>query len=528
MTSPQPNKPTKGPIDQAPPKIFNMAAYCLGRSSHRPKAKIALQVYTNIEQGEPSETWTYAQLEDAVLGIAAALQDKGLQPGARIAIRLENTSTYALLFFGAIAGGFIPLPMSSQLTASEASFLINDSEAKALAINEHLPVEHLPNGLLLFSEPEVKAMIQHPRRAEFAKTNANDPAYLIYTSGTTAKPKGVLHAQRAAWGRRPMYKGWYDITPSDRMMHAGSFNWTYTLGTGLTDPWANGATSIIYTGPKDPSVWPRLIVKSNATMFAAVPGLFRQILKYTNLAPGDLNALRHGLIAGEAPKPSLFDDWQKATGTPLYEAIGMSEISTYISSSPSVPRKQGKIGKPQPGRRVAILPLEDGTQPLPPNTQGLLAVHRSDPGLMLGYWNRPQEERDVFKGEWFTGGDLAMIDAEGYVAHMGRANDIMKALGYRVAPQEIEAVLSKHQSVSEVACTELKVRNDVSVIGAYIVLNEGFEPDRTALEKYAKANLAQYKCPREYRFVDHLPRTSNGKIKRNQLTAIGNSNVTTA
>lgn len=502
------------------PDTFNMARYCLGVCDVRPADKVALLVYDDLNAEGPSEVWTYGRLEDVVLRIAAALQDAGLERGQSIALRLQNTSSYALMFFGAIAGGFVPLPMSSQLTAEEASFLIRDSEAVGVALDDGLPVEPevlKQKGLRIFSQDDVQRMCAHARRASFASTRKDDPAYLIYTSGTTANPKGVLHAQRAAFGRRPMYEGWYGLRADDRMLHAGAFNWTYTLGTGLIDPWAVGATSIIFTGDKHPDVWPRLIAKAEATIFAAVPGLFRQILKYAPPSPGSLPSLRHGLIAGEAPPATLFDDWEAASGTKLYEAIGMSEISTYISSGPSTPRRAGTIGKAQPGRRVAVLPVDEGEEPLPANTEGLLAVHRSDPGLMLGYWKRPVEQADVLRGEWFVGGDLAKIDDDGYVTHLGRANDIMKALGYRVSPQEVEAALAKHPSVAEVACAELEVREDVSVVAAYVVLNAGARGDVSELEAFAKEHLADYKRPREYRFVEQLPRTANGKVRRASL-----------
>ena len=228
-------------------------------------------------------------------------------------------------------------------------------------------------------------------------------------------------------------------------------------------------------------------------------------------------ALRHGLMAGETPPPGLFEAWTSATGRALYEALGMSEISTYISTGPDVPRKAGTIGKPQPGRRVAILGLEGGTEPLAPGEQGLLAVHRSDPGLMLGYWNRPEEEAQVYRGEWFVGGDIATMDADGYVAHHGRANDLMKALGYRVSPLELETVLLQHPAVAEVACAEVAVRADVSVIAAFIVAHAGSKVDAAEIERFAAERLAAYKRPRAVVFVDHLPRTANGKLMRSAL-----------
>ena len=138
---------------------------------------------------------------------------------------------------------------------------------------------------------------------------------------------------------------------------------------------------------------------------------------------------------------------------------------------------------------------------------------------MLGYWQRPAEEAEVFRGDWFVGGDLARLDPDGYVIHCGRANDIMKALGYRVAPQEVEAVLAEHPSVAEVACAEVQVRADVSVIGAFIIAREGAPRDAEGIKQFAAGRLAAYKCPREVVFLDALPRTANGKLRRGDLKA---------
>jgi acyl-coenzyme A synthetase/AMP-(fatty) acid ligase len=510
-----------GPL---PPRRFNMAAYVIGRAAQATPDKLALAVITDPEGAEAAETWTYAAIEDAVLRAAAALADAGLKRGDRLLIRLENTSDYALLFFGAIAAGLVPIPASTQLTAPEAAFLLADSGAAALALAAGFPAGDIPAGVRVFSPDDVAAMLRFPDRAGYADTAADDPAYLIYTSGTTSRPKGVLHAHRAAWGRRPMYDGWYGLTSADRMLHAGAFNWTYTLGVGLTDPWACGATSLVYIGEKSPAVWPGLIRRHGATIFAGVPSLYRQILKYAAPTHADLGALRHGLIAGESPPAGLFDDWFAQTGTPLYEAFGMSELSTYISSSPSAPPRAGSIGRPQPGRAVRILPVDnDETEPLPPGTEGLIACHRSDPGLMLGYWNRPDEEREVFRGDWFVGGDMGVMDADGYVSHRGRANDIMKALGYRVSPLEVEAVLLEHPQVAEAAVTEVPVRADVSVIGAFLVPREGAVLDPSDVTAFCSDRLAAYKVPREITLVPGLPRTANGKLVRKALVALRRS-----
>lgn len=497
-----------------------MAAYCIGAPAHLFPNKTALTVLHDTKGTAPRETWTFAELDHAVRATAAGLKALGLEAGARIVIRLDNTSDYALLFFAALAGGFVPLPTTTALTDKEAGFLIEDSGASLLCLADGLEPGPLTTGVRVLDARAVSALREGQAPIDYAPVNANDPAYLVYTSGTTSKPKGVMHAHRVAFGRQPIYQGWYGISSSDRMLHAGAFNWTYTLGTGLIDPWANGAEAIVFTGDKRPEIWPSLIRDTGATLFAAVPGVYRQILKYAGEGPIDVGTLRHGLIAGEGPPADLFDAWHARTGTHLLEALGMSEISTYISTAPGMARKPGSAGKAQTGRRVAVLPVEGGTTPLPANTEGLLAVHRSDPGLMLGYWNRKEEEQDVYRDDWFIGGDLALIDDDGYVIHKGRANDVMKALGYRVSPSEVEKGLLDHPGIIDVACTEVQVRADVSVIGAFVVAATDPAPTKESILAHAESNLAAYKRPREIVFVDALPRTRNGKVQRSALQDI--------
>ena len=515
MPGPSPSI-SRGFSGELPPARFNMARYCLKQQAATKPDKTALIVVSDIDRPiDEAECWTYRELDDAVRRIAAGLLAEGFRAGERIMIRMPNTSEYALLFFGALAAGLVPLPSSSQLTAHEAEFLLSDSGAKAVAVANGMSVE--AGEARIFDETAIHALREHEPLPDYVDTAANDPSFLVYTSGTSGRPKGVLHAHRSAWGRRPMYQGWYGIGPDDVMLHAGAFNWTYTLGVGLTDPWANGATTALYNGPKDVQVWPRLMEAASATLFAAVPTLYRQILKYCDLDEHDISTLRHGLTAGEALSPALLEHWQKETGKNLYEALGMSECSTYVSTDPSMEIRPGSPGRPQAGRCVAALPIEGGTEPLPTGETGLLAVHRSDPGLMLGYWRRPEDEQAVYRGEWFIGGDLAAFDEDGYLWYHGRADDVMNAMGYRVSPQEVEAALAGHPDIAEVAVTELAVREDVKVIAAYIVPREGSAPDADAIAAYAKENLAAYKAPREIVFVDKLPRTANGKVMRRAL-----------
>jgi acyl-coenzyme A synthetase/AMP-(fatty) acid ligase len=471
----------------APPPRLNLARYCL---SGKPAEKTAL-----IVAGEDTERWSYGMLEDAVLRLAEGLRRAGLAHGERLYIRMGNSLDYALLFFAANAAGAVPIPASPQLTPREAGLLLRHSGARFMAWDGSLALPEAVEGRIL--TPDDIAALKKAPAGSYADTAANDPAYMIFTSGTSGTPKGVLHAQRAIWGRRPMYQGWYGIGADDVMLHTGAFNWTYTLGTGLCDPFANGATAVVYTGPRDAGVWARLIAAHGVTIMASVPGLYRQMLR-AGFHPAA--TLRHGLTAGEALARAIRETWRAETGTELYEALGMSEISTYISSSPSVPVRDGSPGKPQPGRRVRIL------------ENGQIGVHRSDPGLFVGYWGDP-----AFDSEWFATGDLAEIDAGGYVWYRGRADDLMNAGGFRVSPLEVESMLLQHPAVAEAGVREWPVSESASIIAAFIVPQPGAAPNEDDIMAFVRERLAAYKCPKQLWFVKALPRTANGKLIRKAL-----------
>jgi acyl-coenzyme A synthetase/AMP-(fatty) acid ligase len=408
------------------------------------------------------------------------------------------------------------VPTSPQLTLSETSAILEDSGARLILHDGKTGFP--PKTAASVLGPSEISGLKQTAPGSFADTGADDPAFLIYTSGTSGTPKGVLHAHRAAAARRPMYQGWYGIGARDRLLHAGAFNWTYTLGVGLMDPWANGATSIVYDGPREPELWPGVISASRATLFAAVPSLYRRILKYGTVTTGSFPDLRHGLTAGEALSESLYRDWTRRSGRDLYEALGMSEISTYLSSGPDTPVRPGSPGKPQQGRKVAILREEDDTAGLAGSDEtGLLAVHRDEPGLMLGYWNRPEETRAAFRGDWFLTGDRAREDDDGYYWYEGRADDLMNAFGYRVAPEEVERVLAADPQVQEVAVTAVPARAGVSLITAFVVPVDPAMFDADRLAAHAAGNLAEYKRPKDYRVLRELPRTPSGKIRRSSL-----------
>lgn len=477
-------------------------------------AKVALEVIG--PGGEVHETWTFGVLEERVLSVAAGLRSAGLKAGDRILLRIGHSSDFPLMYFGAIAGGYVPVPTSGQLTEAEATGILADSGAKLV----------LHDGSVLLPEagdipvwgPTRINDLKSSEPGTFADSGDDDPAFLIYTSGTSGTPKGVLHAHRAGQARLSAHEGWIGLREDDRLLHAGAFNWSYTLTVGLIDPWIKGATSVIYQGPRDPAVWPDLLESSNATLFAAVPSLYRRILKYGDVTQASFPSLRHGLTAGEGLSAELYQDWRARTGRELYEALGMSEVSTYLSSGPSVKVKPGATGKPQPGRKVGILRDDpDKIAFAEANETGLLCVHREELGLMLEYWQRPAETKAAFRGDWFVTGDRMRADSDGYFWYEGRADDLMNSFGYRVAPEEVERVLAAHGSVHEVAVTETEVRPDVSLITAFVVPRDPNAFDADDLDAYVSRHLADYKRPKLYKVLEQLPRTPSGKVRRKDL-----------
>jgi acyl-coenzyme A synthetase/AMP-(fatty) acid ligase len=502
---------------------LNLARHCLEARALDPASagRVAFTFARSYDDALLDETWTYAQAWARAQRIGRGLLARGLVRGDRVLLRLPHSPEYAFAFFGANAAGLVPIPASPQLTAEEAGFLLADAGARGMVTAPELRIAGFAGIEVLTGELDA---LDGP--GPLPATDAEEPAFLIYTSGTTARPKGVLHAQRTVHGRAMMRDAWEGFGPADVTLHAGTLNWSYTLGVGLMDPWAAGAHAVLFGGEYDPAGWPRLIERLGVTVFVGVPTVYRQLLKYgfTEGVEADtrarLRTLRHGLCAGEAMPPALLHEWRARAGTELYESLGMTEVSTYISSGLTVPIREGSPGRPQPGRRVAILPVEGGTEPLPPGEPGLLAVHRSDPGLMLGYWRRPEEEASVLRGDWFTGGDMAAIDEDGYVWFHGRADDVIKSFGYRLSPIEIEAALASCPGAGEVAVVGVPLDETKLLVTACVVRvadGPGATLDEEALAGHAREHLAGYKQPHAYRFVEALPRTANGKVQRRLL-----------
>lgn len=496
---------------------FNIVTWCLLRHLPHAAERVALVV---VDEEDWSEVRTYGELSDAVLRCAAVWRGLGVAPGARVLLRLTTSIDAAVSFFGALAGGLVPTSCSPMLTRSEIADIIDVSGAQMIVQDDEPPGDQPDTlGTPTITTAELARLAAGLAPAPPPSTRAEDPAFLIFTSGTSGRPKGVLHAHRNVLGRRPMRLGWQGFGRNDRVMHAGQLNWTYTLGVGLMDPWAAGATAILTSGTTPPERWPERLAAQRVTVFAAVPTVYRRMLKYGDVERLAHGPLRHGLAAGEPLGLDVLDGWRRVTGRPLFESLGMSEISTYISSGPVTPVRPGSPGRAQPGRRVAILSDTGSPRPLPPGEHGLLAIHRGDPGLMLGYWQDPEASAAAFRGSWFAGGDHAWLDQDGYVHFLGRGDDVLNCQGYRVSAHEVEKVLTSHPDIGEVAVAADRRPDGVEILTAFVVPEAGHALQAEAILEWAAGRLARYKCPRRVVPLEGLPRTANGKLIRSRLAA---------
>jgi len=483
---------------RACPAPFNLADYVLSAGRATPD-KTALAVL----HADRADSLSFARLEKAVLGLAGGLRAQGLRPGDRVLLRLGNTPEFPVAFLGCVAAGLVPVPTAEGLTAPELDRIAPMVKPAAILAAPGLTLPTAPPCPVL---PDLAALTDHAPAA-YDMGEPDRLAYLVFTSGSSGQPKPVAHAHRAVWARRMMWDGWYGLMPDDRMLHAGAFNWTFTLGTGLLDPWAIGATALIPAPGTAPEALTGLMARHEATLFAAAPGVFRKMLHAGQLA---LPHLRHALAAGEKLPESLRARWVAATGKQIHEALGMSECSTFVSGSPARPAPDGTLGHPQPGRRIAIV-TEDGAA-VAEGATGILAIHRSDPGLMLGYLTGTAPDLPL-TGDWFLTGDLVSAGAGGAFHYHGRRDDLLTTGGFRVSPLEIEAAFLSAPGVTDCAATALTVKADTEVIA--LAYAGDATPD--ALAALAETRLARYKQPRLYIPLPSLPRSANGKLDRRAL-----------
>ena len=495
-----------------------------------------------------TSTITFTELARKTDQFAQLLRNLNVQVGDRVLIRLPNSLNYPIAFLGAMKMGAIAVPTSTLLTAEEVAYLAKDSGATVLVSDqtawqnmEDKIVENLSNtpnlSHVLLSQTSfvpahgclnvlsLSASLDAIQTCEPAyQSKSEEPAYLVYTSGTTGYPKGVLHTHRALLGRQPAAQYWFNYADnadgkhlSDRIMHSGKFNWTYVLGSGLMDPLYLGKTVIVHEGKNDAQVWLDLIKKHQATIFIGVPTIYRQILQKTSATAAEIPSLRHYMSAGEHLSDEVLSQWHARFGVDIYEAVGMSEFSYYLSQSQFRPIRPGSAGFPQPGHAIKLLNPET-LEEVETGEEGMISVPMDDPGLFLNYWNLAEETAKYKHDGYFFTGDYAKYDADGYIWFLGRKDDIIKSFGYRVSPYEIERVYKGHPDVADCAAVGEEIEKDKLLVVIYVILKPDASTTPDDLLAFGKQHLAAYKTPKTVYLAHDFPRTKNGKILRKDIS----------
>lgn len=513
------------------PEKFNMGYDVVDKhaESNR-KNKIAL--YWENEEGAEKK-FTFWEMKMLSNKFGNVLRSLGFSKGDRFLMRLPNIPEFQISFVGGVKIGAVPIPSSTMFKAHEIEYRINDSQAKAVittpsgveevdkikdncpALKHIIIVGETKEGEISFRELISKAS----KKLQIEYTNAEDMAFFCYTSGTTGMPKGAVHAHRWVIGNDPNAIYWQCYQEDDIVTHTGDLNWIFPLGNGFLYAWRHGASVFLYQGRFDPEKWFSLLEKYEITNLASVPTAYRMFLTVKDAEKRyDLSNLRHCISAGEPLNPEVVIEWKKRFGLDILDGIGMTEIMVYLSNIKGMKIKPGSCGKPQPGHECAI--VDEKGKVLGPKTVGILAVREGDPGLFKEYWNKPEKTKECFVNGWFLTGDTLYTDDDGYYWFSGRGDDLIMTAGYRVSPFEVESTINQHPAVLESAAVASPDKLRGVIVKSFIKLKEGYEPSEALakeIQEYAKTHSAPYKYPREIEFVDELPKTQSGKIKRKVL-----------
>jgi len=524
------------------PAAFNIAEVCCSRWA-KDNARVA--IHYEDETGHTS-TLTYAALQMEANRLSNILRRLGVAPGARVAIVLPQRPETAIAHIACYQAGAVAMPMSILFGPDALQYRLQDSEAVIAIVDQAgladlteiratcpalkhvLAIDCVAPGVLEWQTEMVSAdqhFVPYP-------TLAADPAILIYTSGTTGAPKGALLPHSAVIGNLTGFVASQNWFPQDGDVFWSPADWAWTGGLmdALLPTLYFGKPILGYRGRFSAETAFRLLEKYGVTNAFLFPTALKMMMKAVP-APREQFTLKLRAImsAGEAVGDAVFDWGQTALGITINEMFGQTEMNYIVGNSAQKwPAKPGSMGRPYPGHRVAV--IDDNGQPAAIGQVGEVAVNRydvhgdRDPVFFLEYWNNPQATQTKYSGDWCRTGDLASVDADGYLWYQGRADDMFKAAGYRIGPSEIENCLVKHRAVANAAVVPKPDAERGNIIKAFIVLTAGVKRNRAAddkliaeLQSHVRGKLAPYEYPKEIEFVDELPMTTTGKLQRRVL-----------
>lgn len=470
----------------------------------------------------------YAQVQTGMNRVGNGLKSLGVRMEERVAVLLHDTEIYPQVFFGAIKAGAVPICLNTLMRPKDYQYFLNDSRAPVLIAEASLwqLVEPLrdtlkflkhvvitngpaPAGTLAFDE---WAAGQSPD-LEAAPTTPDDPCFWLYSSGTTGQSKGTVHLQHdmiyaaETYGTQVL-----GIREDDVCFSAAKLFFAYGLGNALYFPFHVGATAVYMPDRPLPAAVFETVERFRPTLFFGVPTLYSNML----VAEGNLTGVRMCVSAGEALPPDILKRWESRFGVSILDGIGSTEMAHIFISNRVGDIQPGCTGLPVPGYEAKI--VDENFNVLPDGEIGTLLV-KGDSAAAY-YWNKHEKTKETMLGDWLNTGDKFYRNEKGYYYYVGRTNDMLKAGGIWVSPVEVEACLIEHPAVLECAVVGAEDEEKLIKPKAFVVLQQGYTPSvelENALKAHVKGSLAPYKFPRWITFVEDLPKTATGKIKRFEL-----------
>jgi len=505
-------------------KSLNMAEAILGPS-------IARGQNHDIALICGDETVTYCQLWHRVNKAGNAFLELGIQKGERVVLMVRDCPEFFYVYLGLMKIGAVPIAVNLRLSADDLAYTLNDSEAKAFVVDDMFVATYREISDQVNARPiEIMTDVEHadflylpkimePADKELvaADSKLEDPALWMYSSGTTGKPKGVVHSQKTILDAEHLMGDIMGVGPGDRIFGSSKLFFAFSMGHCLLAPIKLGATVILYPDWPDAEAVAEIVERYEPTIMFSVPTFYRNLLRDEAAEKPAFKNVRHYFSAGEKLPPALFHSWMAATGRPLLEAIGATETCFLFLANRPDKFNAGTCGVPTPGTEVKII-SQDGELVTEPNQSGVLWVRMAC--VASGYWNLKKKTREVFKDGWYCTNDMFTFDEDGWYEYQGRADDMLKISGQWVSPTEIEDHVLKNKKVTQAAVVGVPNEDGLVRLALFMVApdvgdaKEAFEKELT---DSLIENLAVYKCPRRMFFLDEMPLTATGKLQRFEL-----------
>ncbi len=500
------------------------------------KNKIAL--YWENEQGDQKK-YTFEDLSLLSNKIGNILKDFDVARGDRVFLFLPRIPELYFCFLGilkigAVAGtlfsAFQEQALADRLGNSEAKIVITTRELKPRIDKVRKKLLHLRH-IIVVDEQSFMTSVEHASsELNIVHMDPDDYAFMLYTSGTIGKPKGVMHVHRAILQEHMTAKWVLDLRDDDTYWCTADPGWVTGIAYEILGSWSNGVAALVYSGRFDPKRWYGLLEKYKISVWYTAPTAIRMLMAAGSslVKKYNLSNLRHMCSVGEPLNPEAIIWGLKAFKKPFHDNWWQTETGAIcIANYPSMDIKIGSMGKPIPGIVAAI--VDDSGRELGPNREGNIALKPPWPSMMKTIWRRPNKYKSYFVGGWYITGDRGMKDKDGYFWFIGRADDVIKTSGERVGPFEVESALVQHPGVVEAGVIGKPDPLRGEIVKAFVVLSQSqktkikAKKDADKLEEelalYVKKHLAGHAYPREIEFIDKLPKTRSGKIMRRILKA---------